>query len=79
MVGVSFNKAVIILKICKAEPIKNKAVIIHKNCEAEPINNGFLSKFWRSGYKEQIELDLKRDSVQSNTTANVHLKSLSHL
>ena len=53
----------------------NKAVIMHKNCEAEPINNGFLSKFWRSGYKEQIEPDLQRDSLQSNMTTNVHLKS----
>lgn len=34
LVGVSFKKAVIILKICIAEPIKNKSVIIQKNCEA---------------------------------------------
>ena len=72
LVGVSFNKAVITYENCEAEPRKNKAVIIHRNCEAEPINSGFLSTLWRSGYREQIEPDLQRDSFQSNTTANVH-------
>ena len=57
LVGVSFNKAVCICKIFIAEPRKNSE---------------FLSTLWRSGYRAQIEPGLQRDSVQSNTTGNVH-------